>query len=559
MLSLQVFGNSTIFIFTLICFIFFAFSSLYSANGVKQQKGIYFLFVGLTLDFVASWLGYHINLMQNSSVPLSILVFIELFIYLISMIFMALAASQFLVSNIPDVPVILGVSGIGLFAIIYFILIQPDGEMVNNMRRIFPIAGIAYMSGSFWSQSSNKRKGSIFAALITSVCSIYMILMLMGIKLFIVNSIYIPSFLYLSLAVSLLMIKADSVVIELNESKEKIKSYNKKIEEIIRLSPFPILISRLSDDKIMLANNNAVKLFSIPSFEIDRYKLRDFFAEPEARQTLTERLESEKDVQDFEILVKTPTSDTPFWLLASANIIDYNHDIAIYMAFQDITIRKNKENLLKNQAIRDPLTSLYNRRYFEEEVRKLISAAKVDGSNYSVMMVDADHFKRVNDTYGHKIGDKVLIELAATCEKALRENDIVARYGGEEFVIFLSQTNANSAKMVADRLRETISRIVVHADDGSPGTFTVSIGISSSEVSDNIDHLIKTADEALYRAKENGRNRSEIFTSDDLANFKTEEPEKEEKQQSRHPIFDKENEEEISLLDGIQSNHINNE
>ena len=555
MSSLQIFSNSIIFMFTLVCFALFVFASFYSAKGIKYQKGIYFLLAGMTLDLVASWLGYHINLLQSSSIPLNILVSIELIIILVSMVFMALAASQFLVSRVPDVPIVLGITSIGLVAVVYFVFIHPDGEMVNNMRHIFPVAGLAYISGSFWSQSSRRKPGSVFAAAVTSLVTVFLILRLIGIPFFTPYGIYLPAFLYLMLAISLFMIKTDSVEIELFESREKIKGYNKKIEEIIRLSPFPILISRLSDDKIMLANHNAIKLFSIPFNDIDRFKLRDFFAESDARQALTERLEHEKEVQDFEILVKTPTSDTPFWVLASANIIDYNRDIAIYTAFQDITIRKNKENLLKNQAIRDPLTSLYNRRYFEEEVGKRISAAKVDKSDYSVMMVDADHFKKVNDTFGHKTGDKVLIELAATCEKALRDNDIVARYGGEEFVIFLSKTNAASAKMVAERLRETIAGVVVHADDGLNVTFTVSIGISSSEVSDNIDHLIKTADEALYRAKGNGRNRSEIFTLNDLATFKNQEAGKDSKA-TRHPIFDKENEEEISLLDGIQSKHM---
>lgn len=143
-------------------------------------------------------------------------------------------------------------------------------------------------------------------------------------------------------------------------------------------------------------------------------------------------------MQDFEILVKTSTGDTPFWLLTSANIIDYNYDIALYAAFQDITSRKNRETLLKNQAVRDPLTSLYNRRYFEEEVTKRIALSRMKGGCYSVLMIDADKFKNVNDTYGHKVGDKVLIELSSTAERALRDCDIVARYGGEEFVCYLS-------------------------------------------------------------------------------------------------------------------------
>ena len=314
--------------------------------------------------------------------------------------------------------------------------------------------------------------------------------------------------------------KVDALNQTLGKSAQEIDKYNQKIEEIIRMSPFPIIISRVGDDRIIMANNNAIKLFGINPRELERYRLKDFFADVDNRQLLTERLESEREVQDFEVLVKTPLSNTPFWLLASVNIIDYNYDVVLYSAFQDITSRKNRENLLKNQAIRDPLTALYNLRYFEDEVNKQILEAKAKKQPYAVLMLDADHFKNVNDTYGHKVGDKVLIELASTAERALRDNDIVARYGGEEFVVFLPGIHAEQGKIVADRLRQSISKQVVYSDTNQPVKFTVSIGVSSSDISDSVDTLIKTADEALYRAKQNGRNRVEIFTKEDAKKFK---------------------------------------
>ncbi len=97
---------------------------------------------------------------------------------------------------------------------------------------------------------------------------------------------------------------------------------------------------RLTDDKILMANDNAVKLFGLMPNELERYRLRDFFADSDNRQLLTERLEKETEVHDFEILAKAINGETPFWLLTSANVIDYNYDIAIYSSFQDITTRK---------------------------------------------------------------------------------------------------------------------------------------------------------------------------------------------------------------------------
>ena len=346
--------------------------------------------------------------------------------------------------------------------------------------------------------------------------------------------------------------KVDFLYQKIERYKYEVEQYNHKIEEIIRLSPFPIIISRLGDDRIVLANNNAIKLFGINPQEMERYKFRDFFADANNRHLLNERLETEHEVQDFEVLIKTPYSDVPFWLLASANVIDYNNELVLYIAFQDITSRKNRETLLQNQATRDPLTSVYNRRYFEEEVSKRIAIAKQQKQPYSVLMLDADHFKNVNDTYGHKIGDKVLIELAAKTERALRDHDIVARYGGEEFVVFLPDIKSVQGAVVAERLRHSIERIVVYSDNKQEVRFTVSIGVSSSDISDNVDTLIKTADSALYRAKNNGRNRVEVFTKQDLANFDTGTVQKTERSK-QHPVFDKENSEEISLIDNVSS------
>ena len=212
---------------------------------------------------------------------------------------------------------------------------------------------------------------------------------------------------------------------------------------------------------------------------------------------------------------------------------------------------------MQNQASRDPLTSLYNRSYFDEEGNKRILEAKAKNHPFSMLMLDADFFKKVNDTYGHKVGDKVLIELAAMTEKELREKDIVARYGGEEFVVFLPEIDAEQAFKVADRLRQSIASIVVYSDEGQEVRFTVSTGVSSSEISDNVDVLVKTADEALYKAKQNGRNRVEIFTRKDLVDFENQGEKMSKAEKDRiHPVYDKENNAEISLLDGVDAKDI---
>lgn len=557
--NIEVFNQDSNFLITLFSLLLLLFTCFYDSRREKLFAPVWLLFAGLVIEFCANGVAVQASDIYSSGGTIGFYVFTELSLLLLAMIFMALAASQFLINNLPNYLVFAGLSVLGVICIGLFVFVIPDGTMVNKMRQIFPLAGFAYLAAGFWAQlRQNHNSGYWAAAVINSLVAVLLFLRLLEVEWAFASGLwFVPALYYTLLAFAFVMMKDNAVSEELDVCRQEIEKSNRRIDEIIRLSPFPIIISRVSDDRIIVANNNAQKLFGINPHELERYRLKDFFADSDNRQLLTDRLENEKEVQDFEVLVKTPLSDAPFWLLTSANIIDYNYDVALYSAFQDITSRKNREALLKNQAIRDPLTSLFNRRYFENEVSKLILKAKTEKDPFSVLMIDADLFKKVNDTYGHKTGDKVLIELASTAERALRDHDIVARYGGEEFVVFLPGIAAAQAAGVADRLRESISSLVVYSDEKQPVRFTVSVGVSSSEVSDNIDMLIKTADEALYRAKKNGRNRVEVFSAQDLKAFAAQgQAERKEERQSQHPVFDKENTAEISLLDGVETTKI---
>lgn len=558
--NIEVFNQNYIFVLTLASLGFLLFSCFYaSGDSDKLFAPMWMLFIGFAAEFGAEAIvaaATEVYAVQGGGVESYI--FAELLLLLVSAIFMGMAATSLMVNNMAGYIFAGALGGLGSVAVILFVFIIPDGNIVNSMRFIFPLAGFACVAIGFWAKTGQEHRGGfLIGAAASTVVSLLILFKFFELLPDVSVLPYVPSMFYLVMAFAFMMMKSDILYSRIEKANIQIEKYNDRIEEMIRLSPFPIIISRLGDDKIILANNNACKLFGINLKELDRYHLKDFFADSDNRQLLTERLEAEKEVQDFEILVKTPTSDTPFWLLASANVMDYNYDLVLYSAFQDITSRKNRENLLKNQAIRDPLTSLYNRRYFEDEVSKQILALKAKNSPYSVLMLDADFFKKVNDTYGHKTGDKVLIELASTAERALRDNDIVARYGGEEFVVFLPGIKAEDGRGVADRLRQSIGMQTVYSDDNVPVKFTVSIGVSSSEISDNVDMLIKTADEALYKAKQNGRNRVEVFEPKDLESFVAQgQVERKDESQNHHPIFDKENNDEISLLDGIEANNI---
>lgn len=175
---------------------------------------------------------------------------------------------------------------------------------------------------------------------------------------------------------------------------------------------------------------------------------------------------------------------------------------------RDVTQRWAMQQELERQARTDYLTGLLNRGYFMELAEQELSRASRYGARFSVLLLDIDYFKAVNDTYGHKVGDQVLQRFAELCRAELREVDIFGRMGGEEFAILLTETDDRKAFEVADRLRLVVANSEITLQHGLPLRFTVSIGVAFFNGREtNIDSLINQADEQLYRAKHEGRNR----------------------------------------------------
>jgi diguanylate cyclase (GGDEF)-like protein len=164
---------------------------------------------------------------------------------------------------------------------------------------------------------------------------------------------------------------------------------------------------------------------------------------------------------------------------------------------------------LQEISSRDGLTSLFNRTYFMDRLRREIAHSVRHQTPLSLLIVDTDNFKQVNDLYGHTAGDLVLQSLGHTCTLLLRENDVLARYGGEEFVLLLPLTDEAGAGLVAEKLRAAMERMEVTLEGESDKIFiTVSIGVSSRYgQEDTADALFARADKALYQAKQGGKNR----------------------------------------------------
>ncbi|MGB3724618.1 MAG: diguanylate cyclase [Glaciecola sp.] len=175
-------------------------------------------------------------------------------------------------------------------------------------------------------------------------------------------------------------------------------------------------------------------------------------------------------------------------------------------ALSKLRIEKLNDRLEKISRV-DGLTGLFNRRYWQERFEHDFKLSKRNKSVYSLLMLDIDHFKNVNDTYGHQMGDEVIKHLAKVISIAIRETDVAGRYGGEEFVIMLPDTPASQAVNVAERIRKSLLDAVVKYEVHEV-IYTCSIGVAELSLNHKRSNMwIEAADQALYQAKENGRNQ----------------------------------------------------
>ncbi len=176
--------------------------------------------------------------------------------------------------------------------------------------------------------------------------------------------------------------------------------------------------------------------------------------------------------------------------------------VASVMAARSALLRS-----LQHMATHDPLTGLLNRRAFAEEGATLLAGAARSRRPVAAMMLDIDHFKRINDTYGHTAGDHVLASFAATLRRCLREGDVLGRLGGEEFAVLLAGCSREDAEGIADRVRAAFAATAVDLNDGRRVVATVSIGLAASKVPPyGVERLLNQADKALYVAKAGGRD-----------------------------------------------------
>ena len=176
------------------------------------------------------------------------------------------------------------------------------------------------------------------------------------------------------------------------------------------------------------------------------------------------------------------------------------------LKFQKVLESYNKK--LVGIAIKDPLTGIYNRRYLTERLNDEFLKAKKYKSSFLIITCDIDHFKRINDTYGHGFGDEVLVKLVKVIAKTIRKADLLARIGGEEFIILCNQTNDYDGILIAEKVRSQIEKTIFTYEKNTTVPVTMSFGVANfTKDIKSIQELMELSDNRLYLAKENGRNR----------------------------------------------------
>ncbi|MGB0669927.1 MAG: diguanylate cyclase [Rhodospirillales bacterium] len=236
-----------------------------------------------------------------------------------------------------------------------------------------------------------------------------------------------------------------------------------------------------------------------------------FLAE-EPWATALERVDRGTSAEGLEACVEGRDGED-YWFQIAAHSLARAGKAQVLLVASDITRQKQREQVLAKAATRDALTGLYNRRGFTERAERTFKQLQATGEPASFLMIDIDHFKSINDTFGHAAGDLALCHISEKLLDGLRESDILGRIGGEEFGILLPGIGADRAAQLGERLRRAVETSALDLPGRAIVRMTVSLGLAEAKMGRDLAHLMEDADKALYRAKDDGRNRLALFAT----------------------------------------------
>ncbi|MFN3438122.1 MAG: GGDEF domain-containing protein [Acidovorax sp.] len=291
----------------------------------------------------------------------------------------------------------------------------------------------------------------------------------------------------------------------------RVASRTRKIEEgrallsfILDTSPSDVVLADVENGKVHFINHQLTERLGLKAPPQTLF-LHQLLHDPAVGESLMQALDQYGQVDALEAQIG---EHHPSWRSLSARLIEVDGRLAHLLWGFDISRHKELESQLRELATRDALTGLLNRRAFMEGGTALFDHCRRHAQPCTVLMIDIDHFKRINDQHGHQTGDAALRACAQAIESALRDADLLGRLGGEEFAALLPHSSTSSAFKITERIRDALARMHLASPDGQPLSLTVSIGMAEMEPTHpGIEPLLADADRALYRAKATGRNK----------------------------------------------------
>jgi diguanylate cyclase (GGDEF)-like protein/PAS domain S-box-containing protein len=287
----------------------------------------------------------------------------------------------------------------------------------------------------------------------------------------------------------------------------------KEFELIFYASPDAVILSRMEDGYLVEVNDGFATLSGFSREEaLGNYSMEGlhFWKSQADRQRMLDELSLNGTCKDLEFEFRRKDG-SGLTAVLSARLVMVRGQPHILSVVHDVTERKLLEIRLQKQASTDVLTGAANRRFFIESAGYELQQAQHLNQPLSVALIDLDHFKQVNDNFGHTEGDHVLVEFTRLCEQNIRDGDILARFGGDEFALLLPNSDVTQAVAVAERIQLALVTPVLTTGN-VPLEVTISVGIAEVRSKpETLDEILARADQALYRVKASGRNRIEIY------------------------------------------------
>ncbi|WP_255511795.1 YihY family inner membrane protein [Mitsuaria sp. TWR114] len=290
---------------------------------------------------------------------------------------------------------------------------------------------------------------------------------------------------------------------ELADSEERLRA-------VLDHAPIPMVVTRERDALIVYANGPSAVIAGRTLDELVGKPAISFYRDPGDRERMQLKFKEEGRLQGEEVCLLA-ADGSELWMLLSMVPVVYDGEPSVLSTLVDFTDRKRLELELQRLATTDALTGAANRRCFLDHAEAEVARSRRYGLEMALVMMDVDHFKRINDTLGHARGDAALCRLVQLCAQVVRKQDLLGRLGGEEFALLLPQTSLEHAMQLVERLRHHIETSGMALQPGlPPASLTASFGVTALRPEDlRVDELLGRADQALYRAKDGGRNRVE--------------------------------------------------